>query len=75
MRFPKLALVATIATFATFAAQDGRKEAVELPEPPEIGAAAPSFRLNDHTGTAVRIGGEGPTWSVLAFFPKAATPG
>ena len=49
----------------------------EKPEPvlPSVGAAAPAFRLNDHAGRAVAIGGEAPHWTVLAFFPKAATPG
>ena len=40
-----------------------------------VGKAAPSFRVNDHRGRAVRIGGKAKTWTVLAFFPKAATPG
>lgn len=41
------------------------------------GAAAPEFRLNDHTGKAVRgsdIAKSG-AWTVLAFYPKAMTPG
>ena len=37
---------------------------------------APDFRLNDHNGQAFRLSeaGEG-RWIVLAFYPKAATPG
>ena len=45
------------------------------PDAGRIGKAAPSFRLNDHTGRAVEVGGEAEGWTVLAFFPKAATPG
>ena len=47
----------------------------EKPALPEIGGPAPTFRVNDHTGRAVAIGGESERWSVVAFFPKAATPG
>jgi cytochrome oxidase Cu insertion factor (SCO1/SenC/PrrC family) len=40
------------------------------------GAKAPDFRLNDHTGQAVRLSAElEGKWVVLAFFPKAMTPG
>lgn len=42
---------------------------------PEVGAPAPRFRLNDHSGRAVRVGGKSRTWTVVAFYPKAATPG
>jgi hypothetical protein len=42
---------------------------------PTVGQPAPVFRLNDHTGKAVEIGGEADAWRVVAFFPKAATPG
>jgi len=42
----------------------------------EVGAEAPDFRLNDHTGKAVRLADlRGKSWVVLAFFPKAMTPG
>ena len=40
-----------------------------------IGKPAPSFTLNDHTGHAVQVGGQGEKWTLLAFFPKAMTPG
>lgn len=40
-----------------------------------IGKPAPVFVLNDHNGHAVRVGNESDRWTVLAFFPKAATPG
>ncbi|MDP6929665.1 MAG: redoxin domain-containing protein [Planctomycetota bacterium] len=42
---------------------------------PKVGQAAPKFRLNDHGGAAVKVGGKSKTWTVLAFYPKAATPG
>ena len=63
-------------TFTILAATLGAQD----PEParattPVVGAAAPVFRVNDHTGAAVRVGGEAKTWTVLAFYPKAATPG
>lgn len=45
------------------------------PKPLSVGQRAPAFRLNDHSGKAVSIGGESDTWTVLAFYPKAATPG
>ena len=41
-----------------------------------VGAAAPAWRLNDHTGTARTLAeAHEDAWVVLAFFPKAATPG
>jgi hypothetical protein len=43
---------------------------------PEVGKPAPALRLNDHRGELVELGGKkGTNWTVLAFFPKAATPG
>ncbi len=45
------------------------------PDTPEIGKPAPSFRLNDHTGSLVEIGGASERWAVVAFYPKALTPG
>jgi peroxiredoxin Q/BCP len=42
---------------------------------PAVGKPAPSFRLNDQTGKLVTVGGAAKTWTVLAFYPKAATPG
>ncbi len=42
----------------------------------EIGKPAPSFRLNGEDGKAVQLGPGGEAfWTVLAFYPKAATPG
>lgn len=49
------------------------------PEPtpkPVVGERAPGFRLNDHTGHAVDLPlADDEHWTVVAFFPKAATPG
>ena len=44
---------------------------------PGPGARAPRFRLNDHNGNRTAVGGEseGDRWTVLAFYPKALTPG
>ena len=42
----------------------------------DVGAAAPSFRLNDQHGKAVSLEAhdEGQ-WTIVAFFPKSLTPG
>jgi len=45
------------------------------PIPLEAGAAAPLFHLNDHSGQTVTVGGKQAFWTVLAFYPKALTPG
>ena len=66
---PAAALVVTLALSAHSARGDGVAE-------PEIGKPAPAFRLNDHTGKGVDVGGTATTsWTVLAFYPKAMTPG
>ena len=54
--------------------QDREDQRERRPDP-VVGQAAAAFRLNDHTGRAVSVGGEAEHWSLLAFFPKAATPG
>ena len=53
------------------------QEARESSRPtlPEVGKPAPAFRLNHHEGEAVSVGGPQRKWSVVAFFPKAMTPG
>jgi len=56
-------------------AQDPVDSGKEPPAPPAVGQKAPVFRLNDHTGRAVSVGGPAETWTVVAFYPKAATPG
>ncbi len=40
-----------------------------------VGKAAPAFRLNDHLGKLVKVGGKSENWTVIAFYPKAMTPG
>ena len=52
---------------AAAGAEDGR---------PEVGDPAPAFRLNDQDGKALSLAqATKDTWVVLAFYPKAATPG
>jgi len=64
------ALVAALALGGAAMAEEGTKAGAE------VGAAAPDFRLNDHAGRAVRLSDfKGKNWVVLAFFPKAMTPG
>ena len=48
----------------------------EQGSPLTAGTDAPSIRLNDQDGRAVAVfpPPEG-TWTILAFYPKAATPG
>lgn len=41
---------------------------------PAVGGVAPSARLNDHTGAAIEVPVDG-SWTVLAFYPRSATPG
>ena len=68
MKTPLLAIGLALA----LAPQD---PAPKPPARPDVGQAAPAFRLNDHRGRLVAVGGESKTWTVLAFYPKAATPG
>ena len=53
------------------------QETAKAPPMPEVGQPAPALRLNNHAGKAVTVGPneKEKTWTVLAFFPKAATPG
>jgi peroxiredoxin Q/BCP len=50
-------------------------QADPAPTGPEVGAPAPSFRLNDQDGNARAVGGAGKLWTVVAFYPKAMTGG
>jgi peroxiredoxin Q/BCP len=64
------AATAALLCAAVAIAQDDRAKSLE------VGGEAPDFRLNDQDGKAARLqdlraGG----WVVLAFFPKALTPG
>lgn len=40
----------------------------------KVGAPAPTIRLNNTDGIPVQVASP-DRWSLLAFFPKAATPG
>ncbi len=68
----KLLLIAPFLALLVVSLQDAPKPAMKKPE---IGKPAPIVRLNDHRGNIVELGGKRANWSVLAFFPKAATPG
>lgn len=41
----------------------------------EVGADAPAFSINDHTGKPVSLGDFAGRSVVLWFYPKADTPG
>ena len=69
MRIPALACAALLSVVAL---QD---PASRPAKGPQVGQAAPAFVLNDHNGSAVAVGGKADTWTVLAFYPKAMTPG
>jgi hypothetical protein len=45
--------------------------------PAKVGSQAPDIRLNDHTGKlqTITAAGTDGAWTVLAFYPKASTPG
>lgn len=66
----KSLFLAAALAFLTFVPQGA-----QAPKRPEVGKPAPTLRLNDHKGEIVELGSKRPNWSVLAFFPKAATPG
>jgi len=68
MRFSLFLPVLAILAFA----QDSDPK---KPVRPRIGVPAPNLRLNDHRGEVVELSVERESWTVLAFFPKAATPG
>lgn len=71
MRLPSLMLLAPLA-LALPLNQDVPKPA---PKVAEVDKPAPAFSLNDHTGAKVSVGGEAKTWTVIACYPKAMTPG
>jgi hypothetical protein len=66
-------LLSSLIVFLPLLFQDSTPR--QTPTLPVVGRPAPAFRLNDHTGKGVAIGGEAKAWTVLAFYPKAATPG
>jgi peroxiredoxin Q/BCP len=52
------------------------EEATPVPRPLALGDAAPPWRLNDDTGRAAALAdAKDKAWVVLAFYPKADTPG
>lgn len=55
--------------------QDPAPVTQDVPRGPVVGRAAPAFRLNDFLGRTQAVGGEHEAWTVLAFYPKAMTPG
>ncbi len=65
----RIAILASFLTVALCGFQNDK------PKPLEADDVAPAFRLNDHTGNSVSIGGKQEKWTVLAFYPKAMTPG
>lgn len=65
-------LLAATAALLTFGLQATQTPAAKRPE---VGKPAPTLRLNDHHGEIVELGTKREHWSVIAFFPKAATPG
>lgn len=71
MRLPSLMLLAPLA-LALPLNQDVPEPA---PKVAKVGKPAPAFSLNDHTGAKVSVGGEAGTWTVIACYPKAMTPG
>ena len=60
-----------LAAVALVAAQDAKP----ADKGPAVGKPAPVLRLNNQDGVAVNLGGESDTWTILAFYPKAMTPG
>jgi peroxiredoxin Q/BCP len=71
----KFLVLAALAGLLTALVQDDPKSGSKRPVPPTVGQPAPLLRLNDHTGRIATVGGERESWSVLAFYPKASTPG
>lgn len=45
------------------------------PQSARVGQAAPAFRVNNHLGRIVQVGGKAAHWTVVAFYPKALTGG
>ncbi len=55
--------------------QNPQEAARSAQEVPKVGDVLPQFRLNDQDGQAVAVGGAADHWTVVAFYPKAATAG
>jgi len=70
------AAVAAVALLVAGAAFAQEKEKPMTAALIAVGTEAPDFRLNDHNGNGVRLSSfRGKKWVVLAFYPKAMTPG
>jgi len=70
----KLSLLALPLLVLPLALQETSQSKDPQAKAPEVGKPAPAFRLNNNEGVGVRVGGKGE-WRLIAFFPKAATPG
>ncbi|HGY93041.1 MAG TPA: redoxin domain-containing protein [Planctomycetes bacterium] len=68
-------LLALVATLAASTVQS--TEADSAIDPLHVGDAAPALTLNDQQGRAVSLKElrAKETWTVLAFYPRAGTPG
>lgn len=75
MRLPTSWIAIAIAVAGPFASLQDAKDEATVPTAPKVGDLAPTFRLNDHDGDAAQIGGASDHWTILAFYPKAMTPG
>ena len=74
MKLAHLAFAAaTLVAFLSGPLQQGQQQ--RGPKVPQVGDRLPAFRLNDHEGNAVKIGGKSKGWTIVAFYPKALTPG
>ena len=75
MSRPKL-LAAALALLPFSSSPSWQDETAKPAAGPVVGKPAPAFRLNDELGKAVAVGGATlDRWTVLAFYPKALTPG
>lgn len=64
-----------VASIATVLAALLLVQGQAAPKQAEVGKPAPTFRLNDHSGKLQTVGGKSDSWTVVAFYPKALTPG
>ncbi len=69
-RFRRLATALIVGSFAVLAAGGPA-----LADGPEVGAAAPAFKLQDQTGRWHALEEYRGKWLVLYFYPKDKTPG
>lgn len=69
-RFSRFAVALVVASLVAFAASRSATAAG-----PEVGAAAPAFKLQDQTGRWHTLEEYRGRWLVLYFYPKDKTPG